>query len=187
MIEAMPAIVILLGPPGSGKGTQAARLRDRLGFEVLSTGELLRQARAAGSEQGRRAGEYMDRGELVPDELIAAAIEQAIDDLGRKPIVLDGFPRTLTQARALDRALGTRRLDSVVLIDIPDEEVVRRITNRRHGRSDDTAETARARLRVYHRQTEPVAAYYGERGLLRRVDGARDADTVEDEIRAAVA
>jgi adenylate kinase len=183
----MPATVILLGPPGSGKGTQAARLRDGLGFAVLSTGEILREARSAGSEQGRRAGEYMDRGELVPDELVAAAVEQAIDGLAGTPVLLDGFPRTLPQARALDRALGSRTVDRVVLIDIPDEEVVRRIANRRDGRSDDTAETARQRLRVYHRQTEPLVSHYEQRLLLRRVDGARDADLVEDEIRAALA
>lgn len=182
----MAATVILLGPPGSGKGTQAARLRDQLGFEALSTGELLRAAREEGSELGRRAGEHMDRGELVPDELIVTAIERAIRSLGDRPVVLDGFPRTVPQAEALDGVLGARRLDAVLLIDIPDEEVVRRIVNRRQGRTDDTAVTARARLRVYHRQTEPLAAYYDERGLLRRVDGDRDADAVEDEIRAAV-
>ncbi len=182
----MAATIILLGPPGSGKGTQAARLRDRLGFEALSTGDLLRAARADGSELGRRAGEHMDRGELVPDDLIVEAIERAIETLGEQPVVLDGFPRTVTQAQTLERVLGTRRPDVVLLIDIPDEEVVRRIVNRRQGRSDDTAETARARLRVYHRQTEPLAAYYDERGLLRRVDGDRDADSVEDEIRAAL-
>jgi len=182
----MAATVILLGPPGSGKGTQASRLRDHLGFEALSTGELLRAARADGSDLGRRAGEHMDRGELVPDHLIVTAIERSIRSLGGRPVVLDGFPRTLAQAQALEGVLGTRRLDAVLLIEIPDEEVVRRIVNRRQGRSDDTAETARARLRVYHRQTEPLAAYYEERGLLRRVDGDRDADSVEDEIRAAV-
>lgn len=181
----MTATVILLGPPGSGKGTQAARLSDRLGFEALSTGELLRAARADGSDLGRQAGAHMDRGELVPDELMVAVIERAITNLGERPVVFDGFPRTVAQAQALEGVLGTRRLDAVLLIDIPDEEVVRRIVGRRQGRSDDTEQTTRARLRVYHRQTEPLAAYYEERGLLRRVDGDRDADSVEDEIRAA--
>src|SRR5215207_177709 len=170
------ATVILLGPPGSGKGTQAKRLRDALGFEALSTGDLLRQARRTASELGQRAGEYMDRGELVPDTLVFAAVENAIGGLGERPVVLDGFPRTVAQAQALDRALGEhgRTLDSAVLIDLPDEHVVRRIVNRHQGRADDTADTARARLRVYHRETEPLAAFYDERGLLRRVDGARD-------------
>ncbi len=181
------ATVTLLGPPGSGKGTQATRLRDRLGYEVLSTGELLRAARAVRSELGRAAAEFMDRGELVPDDLIVAAIENAIRERGDRPIVLDGFPRTVSQARALDRALGNCGLDAAILIDVPDEEVVRRILNRHQGRSDDTEETARERLRVYHRDTEPLAAFYDERGLLRRIDGARDADAVEDDVRAIFA
>jgi adenylate kinase len=183
----MVGTLILLGPPGSGKGTQAARLRDALGFEVLSTGELLRAARAAGSAPGLRAAEYMDRGDLVPDELVVTAIERTIEGLGEQPVLLDGFPRTVPQAVALERALGARGVDAVVLIDIPDEEVVRRIVNRRDGRSDDTAETARARLRVYHRHTQPLVAYYEKRGLLRRVDGAGDADAVEAAVRAALA
>ena len=182
----MAATVALLGPPGSGKGTQATRLHDRLGFEVLSTGDLLRTARDAGSDLGRSAAEFMDRGELVPDDLIVSAIGDAIADRGNRPVVLDGFPRNVSQARALDRVLGNRGLDSAILIDVPDDEVVRRIVNRRQGRSDDTEETARERLRVYHRDTEPLAAYYDERGLLRRIDGTRDADTVEDDVRAAL-
>jgi adenylate kinase len=177
--------VTLLGPPGSGKGTQATRLRDRLGFEVLSTGDLLRRARDADSDLGRAAAGFMDRGELVPDDLIIAAIGGAIENRGDRPIVLDGFPRNVSQALALDQALGSRGLDCAILIDVPDDEVVRRILNRHQGRSDDTEETARERLRVYHRDTEPLAAYYDERGVLRRVDGTRNADAVEDDVRVA--
>ena len=123
----METTVVMLGPPGSGKGTQAARLRDGLGYEVLSTGELLRSARAAGTELGRRAGEYMDRGELVPDELVVTVLEDAIHRLGERRIIFDGFPRTVAQARALDRALAARgrRVNAAILIDIPDDEVVR--------------------------------------------------------------
>ena len=182
----MTARISLLGPPGSGKGTQATRLRDRLGFEVLSTGDLLRKARDAGSDLGRSAAEFMDRGDLVPDHMIVYVIEDAIPDRGDRPIVLDGFPRNVSQARALERALGSRGLDAAILIDVPDEEVVRRILNRHQGRSDDTEQTARERLRVYHRDTEPLAAYYEARGLLRRVDGTRDADAVENDVRAAL-
>ena len=180
--------VILLGPPGSGKGTQAERLRDASGFEALSTGDLLREARRTGSELGRRAAEYMDRGDLVPDELLFAAVEHAIAGLGRRHVVLDGFPHTVAQACALDRALGEhgRALDSAILIELPDEEVARRIVNRHQGRADDTAETAGERLRLYHWETEPPAAFYEERGLLHRIDGARDADAVEDDVRAAL-
>src|SRR4051794_38110403 len=100
----MDATVVLLGPPGSGKGTQAARLRDGLGYEVLSTGELLREARAAGTELGGRAAEFMDRGALVPDEVVVPVLGDAVRSLGERPIILDGFPRTVEQARALDRS-----------------------------------------------------------------------------------
>ena len=182
----MAATVTLLGPPGSGKGTQATRLRDGLGFDVLSTGDLLRKEREAGSDLGRSAAGFMDRGELVPDDVVVAAVEDAIGRRGDRPVVLDGFPRTVSQAMALDRTLASGGLDSAILIDVPDDEVVRRILNRHQGRSDDTEETARERLRVYHRDTEPLVAYYDERGLLRRVDGTRDADAVEDDVRAAL-
>jgi adenylate kinase len=180
------ATITLLGPPGSGKGTQATRLRSRLGFEVLSTGDMLREAREAGSDLGRGAGAVMGRGELVPDHMIVATVEDAIRRREARPIVLDGFPRTVSQARALDRDLESRRLDSAILIDVPDDEAGRRILGRHQGRSDDTEETARERLRVYHRDTEPLVASYDEKGLLRRVDGTRDADAVEDDVRAAL-
>src|SRR5687767_5071035 len=156
----MDTTVVMLGPPASGKGTQASRLHDGLGYEALSTGELLRAARATGTELGRRAGESMDRGELVADELVVGVIEDALHRLGERPIVFDGFPRTVAQARALDRALAGRHrsVDAAILIDIPDDEVVRRILSRHQGRSDDTAGIARERLRVYHSQTEPLVA-----------------------------
>ena len=182
------ATITLLGPPGSGKGTQATRLRDRLGFELLSSGALLREARVTRSDLGRRASGYMDRGELVPDDVIVTAVQEAMEALGDRPVLLDGFPRTVAQAQALERVLADRgrTLDAAILIDVPDEEVVRRIANRRQGRSDDTVDTARERLRVYHRETEPLAEHYDGRGLLRRVDGDRDADAVEDDLRAAL-
>jgi adenylate kinase len=186
--EAMAPTVALLGPPGSGKGTQAARLRDELGFATLATGDLLREARLAGTDVGRRASEYMDRGELVPDELIVAMMRDAIAKLDGTPILLDGFPRTVAQADALAEALASRgrELTGVVLIDVPDDVVVERISGRQEGRADDRPETVRERLRVYHRDTEPLVAYYGERGLLRRVDGAQEADAVAAAVRAAL-
>jgi adenylate kinase len=185
---AMEPTIALLGPPGSGKGTQAMRLRDRSGFATLATGDLLREARLAGTDLGRRASEYMDRGDLVPDELIVATMRDAIARLDDKPILLDGFPRTVAQADALAGALeaGGRELTVAVLVDVPDDVVVERISARQQGREDDRPETVRERLRVYHRETEPLVAYYGERGLLRRVDGARDADAVEAAVRAAI-
>ena len=186
--EALPPTVTLLGPPGSGKGTQAMRLRDELGFATLSTGELLREARAAGTELGRRASEYMDRGDLVPDELIVAVVRDAIASLDGTPILLDGFPRTVAQADALARVLRDRgrELTAAVLIDVPDDVVVERISGRRQGREDDRPETVRERLRVYHRQTEPLVGYYDERGQLRRVDGAGDPDAVAAGVRDAL-
>ncbi len=182
-------IVALLGPPGSGKGTQAARLRDQLGFVPLATGDLLREARTAGTDLGRRAAEYMARGDLVPNELIVAMIRDAIASLDGESILLDGFPRTVTQADALAGALEARgrKLSAVILIDVPDEMVVERISGRHDGREDDRPETVRERLRVYHRETEPLVSYYGDRGLLRRVDGAQHPDTVAAGVRAALA
>jgi adenylate kinase len=184
----MEPTVALLGPPGSGKGTQAQRLRDRRGFATLATGDLLREARTAGTDLGRRASAYMDRGDLVPDELIVAVMRDAIARFDDKPILLDGFPRTVTQADALADALEARgrELSAAVLIDVPDELVVERISGRHQGRKDDRPETVRERLRVYHAETEPLVAYYDERGLLRRVDGAGDADAIEAAVRAAI-
>jgi len=178
---------VLLGPPGSGKGTQGERLRED-GFVSLATGDLLRDARAAGTGLGRRASEYMDRGDLVPDELIVAALEEALGDLDGKPVVLDGFPRTVAQAEALAGALEAhdRELTDVVLIDVPDDVVTERIGGRHQDREDDDPETVRERLRVYHGETEPLVKYYDERGLLRRVDGAGDADEVSAGVRAAL-
>ncbi|HET8953472.1 MAG TPA: adenylate kinase [Solirubrobacteraceae bacterium] len=184
----MQATITLLGPPGCGKGTQAERLRDRLGFALLSTGDLLREARHAGTELGRRAAGFMDRGELVPDDLIVAMVAGAIGELDDRPVALDGFPRTAEQARDLDLVLRdhSRELNAAVLIDVPDDEVVRRIAGRHQGRTDDTPATSRERLRVYHRETEPLVRLFEARGLLRRVNGAQDADSVEDEVRAAL-
>jgi adenylate kinase len=169
--------IALLGPPGSGKGTQAQRLRDELGYTWLSTGDLLREARAAGTDFGKRAGEYMDRGELVPDEVIVDVIEAALAELGDRPILLDGFPRTVAQADALGSAL-----DAVVLIDVPDDVVAERLLGRDQGRADDNPETVRERLRVYHRETEPLVEHYERQGKLRRVDGARTPDEVHEEV-----
>jgi adenylate kinase len=184
----MEPTIALLGPPGCGKGTQAARLRDELGFAALATGDLLREARMVGTALGGRASEYMDRGDLVPDDLIVAMIRDAIASLDDKPIVIDGFPRTVAQADALAGVLKarSRELTAVVLVDVPDDVVLKRISGRRQGREDDRPETVRERLRVYHRQTEPLVAYYSERRLLRRVEGARDADAVQAGVRAAL-
>ena len=182
----MDDVVTLLGPPGSGKGTQAERLHDGLGFSWLSTGELLRAARDAGTDLGLRAGEYMDRGDLVPDQVVDGVVREAIAGRDGEPILLDGFPRTAEQADDLDAALQARgrALRHAVLIDVPDDVVAERISHR--GRGDDDPETVKARLGVYHRETEPLIARYEERGLLRRIDGAQDPEGVAAQIRDAL-
>jgi adenylate kinase len=180
-MRSMKAMIALLGPPGCGKGTQAERLRDELGFTWLSTGDLLREARAAGTELGRRAGEYMDRGELIPDDVIVNVVEDALAEVGDRPVVLDGFPRTVAQAEALGRDLH-----AAILIHVADDEVVARIAGRGQGRQDDNPETVRERLRVYHDETEPLVEHYTKQGKLRSIDGAQSPDAVHDDVRAAL-
>ena len=184
----MQPTIVLLGPPGSGKGTQAARLHGEAGYEHLATGHLLREARQAGTDLGRRASEYMLRGDLVPDDLILEAVREALDRLDDRPVLLDGFPRTVRQADALARSLERhgRELTAAVLIDVPDDVVAERIMGRHQGREDDRPETVRERMRVYHGETVPLIGYYEERGLLRRVDGTGDPDAVHAEVRAAL-
>jgi adenylate kinase len=173
----MPSRVVMLGPPGSGKGTQAQPLAAERGLAYVSSGDLLR---AAGGEARR----YMDRGELVPDELVVGLVGDAI---GHDGYVLDGFPRTVAQAETLDAELDRARrpLPLAILLDVPDDEVVRRLAGR--GRADDDPDTVRNRLRVYHEETEPVIAYFADRDRLRRVDGCGDAEDVAGRLRAFLA
>ena len=184
----MARTIVLLGPPGSGKGTQAERLVED-GWATLSTGDLLRAARSQGTQLGEQASEYMDRGDLVPDDLIVALIGDVLEGRGDESIALDGFPRTVAQAEALDGILdgSGRDLSGVVLIDVPDDEVVERISHRGEGREDDDPETVKERLRVYHGETEPLVDFYESRGQLRRVDGAHAPDAVEARVREAIA
>jgi adenylate kinase len=209
--------LILLGPPGAGKGTQAARLREDFRMPYIATGDLLREHRDNDTELGREAKGYMERGELVPDELVVAMILDKIESEGGDGFLLDGFPRNLAQADALGEALDERgrRLTAVLLIDVPDELLVERITGRRQcsdghvyhvrydppkrdnvcdqdgkplvQRDDDKPDTVRRRLDVYHSETSPLVEYYDERGLLRRFDGSRDKTEVHDHIRATLA
>jgi adenylate kinase len=181
----MHSTIAMLGPPGSGKGTQAARLQQEFGYTPLSTGNLLREARVEGTDLGRQAASYMDRGDLVPDELILAVVRAAADDFEGKALLLDGFPRTRAQAEAMTGGLAQlgRELGAAILIDVPDDLVMERILGRHQGRSDDNPETVRERLRVYHEETEPLIAYYGERGLLRNVDGSGSPDEVYEQVR----
>jgi adenylate kinase len=211
--------LVLLGPPGAGKGTQAERLVEDFGLPYYSTGIILREAVDEGSELGREAKGYMDEGELVPDELINKVIAERLDSgEADDGFLLDGFPRTIGQAEMLEETLRGRgrELTSALLIDAPDDEVVRRLSGRRTcakgghvyhtefdppknegvcdqdgsrlvQRDDDKPETVRKRLSVYHDQTEPLIKWYEDRGLLRRFDGTRPPDEVHDRIRATLA
>jgi adenylate kinase len=209
--------LILLGPPGAGKGTQADRLKDDFGLPYIGTGELLRKHKNEESELGREAASYMDNGDLVPDELVIRMILEEIDDKGRDGFLLDGYPRSAGQAEALDDALGEngRHLTAALLIALDDETVIKRLSGRRQcanghlyhvdfdppknegfcdqcgrpltRRADDEPETIRKRLATYHEKTEPLIGYYEQRGLLRRFDGSRSPTEVHDHIRATLA
>jgi adenylate kinase len=182
--------LILLGPPGAGKGTQAARLKARLGIVHLSTGDILREAVAAGTEVGRDAKGVMEAGQLVSDALINRLVAERIAKPDcSKGFILDGYPRTLAQAEALDTMLAERslRLDVVIEFAVDDEALVARIAGRFSCTKcgalyHDNAETVRARLVAYHDQTAPLLPYYRAKGVLVTVDGMADIDQVSDEI-----
>jgi adenylate kinase len=209
--------LILLGPPGAGKGTQAELLTAEFPLAYIATGDMLRAAVAAGTPLGRQAKGYLESGELVPDEVIISVIlERLQEDDAADGFLLDGFPRTVPQAEALGQALEDlgRRLTAVLLIEAPDEEIVRRLSGRRISasgrvyhvefdppavegvddvdgtpllqREDDKPETIRRRLEVFHAQTAPLVAYYDDLGLLRRFDGTLKPQEVHDHIRAAI-
>jgi adenylate kinase len=176
--------LVLIGPPGVGKGTQAARLRDEFGLAHIATGDLLRQHRAGDSELGRQASEYMTAGRLVPDDLVVAMVQERIEVTGR--FLLDGFPRTLAQADALEQVLRLthRELTAAVFIDAPDEIVLERIAGRADGRDDDDRATVRRRLEQYHRNTAPVLDHYARLGVLHHIDASRPIRDVYEEARA---
>ena len=184
--------VMILGAPGSGKGTQGKILAGHLGIPQVSTGDLLRAAVKAGTPLGKQAQGYMDQGLLVPDEVIIGLIREILDsDTGRSGVLMDGFPRTVAQAGAVDRILGEKgnRVDHVALLEVDEQELVQRLLARaaKEGRSDDNLESIQRRLRVFHEQTEPLLAYYETQGVVRRVAGMGDIDAIQQRLRAAVA
>jgi adenylate kinase len=205
--------IILLGPQGAGKGTQAQRLSQKTGAKHISTGDIVRAEIKSGSELGQKVQDFNDRGELVPDEIIVEMAKPYLDDADAW--LLDGFPRNEAQAKALDDALKELgiELDAAVALEAPDDDLVERLSGRRTSdatgrvyhvehdpppegseddpgpfvqRKDDTEEAIRRRLDIYHEQTEPLKDYYAERGLLTTVDARQSIDDVTQEILAAV-
>ena len=181
-------IVILFGPPGAGKGTQAERLVEKYNLIQLSTGDMLREAINRGSELGKRAKDIMDRGELVSDEIILSMISEKLNDTEGSGFIFDGFPRNLQQAKALDEILNKLELnlDIVIEIIVKDEVLISRIENRvresKNARSDDNAEVLKNRLNVYHQSTEMIKPYYLEKGKLVKIDGMRGIEEVSSDI-----
>ncbi len=205
--------VILLGPQGAGKGTQAQRIAEKVGAKHISTGDIVRAEITSGSELGRQVQDYNDRGELVPDEIIVEMAKPYLNDADSW--LLDGFPRNEAQAKALDEALDDlgEDLDAVIALEAPDEALVQRLSGRRQSqatgkiyhveydpppenadddpgpfiqRKDDAEEAIRRRLQIYHDQTEPLKDYYAERDLLVTVDAEQQIPKVTEDILAAV-
>jgi len=206
--------LILLGAPGAGKGTQAKAIVEKYNIPQISTGDMLRDAVAKGTELGKKAKEYMDKGELVPDEVVIGIVKDRLQEKDtEKGFILDGFPRTLKQAEALDEMLAelNKSIDAVINIAVPEEEVVKRIVNRRsckncgavyhliykppkeegkcdkcggelYQRDDDKEETVRERFSVYRSQTEPLIEYYSKKGLVKNIDGTKSIDEVTADV-----
>jgi len=210
--------IILLGPPGAGKGTQAKRMIERYGIPQISTGDMLRAALKAGTPLGLEAKKYMDKGALVPDAVVVGLVKERIqEDDCRKGYMLDGFPRNVSQAETLDgmlKELG-QKIDHVVCIEVPDQELIQRLTGRRtcrecgagyhvmfdppkkdgvcdkcggqlYQRDDDNEATVTSRLKVYADQTKPLIEYYEKQGKLRKVDGMGSIDEIFERIKAVL-
>jgi len=184
--------LLLLGPPGAGKGTQAERLVKSLGIPQISTGDMLRAAVKAGTPVGRQAKGFMDRGELVPDAVVIGVAEERMREPdARGGFILDGFPRTAAQAAALDGMLARLgvSLERCVAFGVDEDELVARLLKRAaiEGRSDDNDETIRTRMRVYREQTQPLIDYYRGRGVLREIDGLGSIEAVATRLDGALA
>jgi len=190
--------LVLLGPPGAGKGTQATRIVDRFCIPQLSTGDMLREAVASGTASGLRVKHLMDLGELVPDDVVVSVVANRIDHSdAANGFILDGFPRTVTQAEALDQELAARgiKLDAVLDLEVDEAALLDRIRGRaeeaaRKGepvRRDDNPEVFKTRLDIYRAQTAPVTEYYRSKGLLNIVDGLQPIDAVSEQLAAVLA
>lgn len=176
--------LVLFGGPGSGKGTQSAKIIDRYSLYHISTGEVLRDHIARGTELGKIADSYISKGQLIPDDLMVQILADVLDTqaAGKKGVVFDGFPRTIAQAEALDRILQERgtKLSGVIGLEVPDEELIARMINRgkETGRADDNPETIKNRLNVYHNQTSPLRQHYMAQGRYKAIEGMGDVDEI---------
>ncbi len=206
----MAKTIVFIGPPGAGKGTQAKKLEEEKGYIQISTGDILRANVKQGTELGKKAKEYMDAGQLVPDDLIIAMIEEKLKELEGRDIILDGFPRTIKQAEALDELLKkfNRKLDAVILFVVDDNEVIKRLSGRRVDpktgkvyhiifnpppenveviqRDDDKEEVIKKRLEVYHSQTAPLIEYYSNKGNLVKIDASSNPEEVYKKLLEAI-
>lgn len=180
--------IVLFGAPGSGKGTQSAKLIDKYGLYHISTGELLRDHISRGTELGKTADSYISRGHLIPDDLVVKILEDVLDNqaAGKKGVVLDGFPRTIAQAEALKQLMQRRGTDlhAVIGLEVPEDELVDRMLARgkETGRADDNLDTIKKRLDVYHNQTLPLKEYYQKEGKYKGVNGSGIVDDIFNEI-----
>jgi len=182
-------ILILFGPPGAGKGTQAKIVADKYNVTQLSTGDMFRYNIKNQTEIGKKVKTILDEGALVPDQLVVDMVAEEL----KKPkyengYILDGFPRTVGQAEALDQLLDNRgeNIKSFIMLDVPEEELVKRILSRGEGRSDDTVEGVKKRLAVYREETEPVKDYYEQQGLVNYIDGVGSIDDIFERIQSVV-
>ena len=190
MSNAVSEVLLLMGPPGAGKGTQAQRLAEGRGLTKLSTGDLLRDHVRRGPELGTEATGLMDQGVLVPDEIIMGMVKSELDKQDPVRVLLDGFPRTTGQADALEELLAEygAQVDQAIELVVDEDELVRRLVSRaaQEGRSDDNEETIRTRMRVYREQTAPLLEYYGAKGKLSSVDGVGTLDEVTARLQDAL-
>ena len=177
--------LLFIGPPGAGKGTQAALVAERLGIPHISTGEMFRHHVSNGTELGTRVKAILEEGGYVPDDITVAMLAERLAEADAKPgYILDGFPRTGPQVEALDQLIGPEGLDKVVLFEVDEDALAARMLSR--GRADDTEETIRNRFKIYEEQTAPLIKTYGDRGLVVTVDGIGEVDEVTERVLKAV-
>ena len=184
--------IVIFGAPGSGKGTQSDQLIAKYGFEHISTGDVLRNEIKNGTELGKTAKEYIDKGQLIPDELMVDILASVYDSFGKehKGVIFDGFPRTIPQAEALKAMLAERghRIAAMIELDVPEEELMKRLILRgkESGRSDDNEETIKKRLGVYHNQTAPLIDWYKKEGVHNHINGLGELDVIFGDITTVI-